>query len=61
MPEADRITKIAVTFSNGQTERTRVYVVIPETAFIKANNPQAKNPGYVEVKGRVTAIEDINV
>lgn len=57
----DRITKIAVTFSDGTKEMTRTYTVIPDTSFIKADNPQSpRSPGYVEVKGNVLSYEDTN-
>lgn len=56
----DKIVKVAVTFSDGKKEMTRVYTTISDTTFIKANNPQAKNPGYIEVKGQVSAYEDID-
>jgi len=57
----DRIVKVAVTFSDGKgTYKTRIFKTIPETTFIKANNPQGKNPGLVEVKGRVSHTEDID-
>jgi len=55
----DRIVKIAVTFSDGKKEMTRVYTMLSDSSFIKANNPQAKNLGYLEVKGPVVSYEDI--
>ena len=56
----DRITEIAVRFENakGTEVLTRKYVVNPDTAYIKANNPQGKIPGFIEVKGSVTKVID---
>jgi len=57
----DRIVKVAVTFSDGKGKYlTRIFHMVPETSFIKANNPQGKNPGEVNVHGRVSKVEDVN-
>jgi hypothetical protein len=56
----DRITEIHVRFedASGREVLVRRYRVDPDTAYIKANNPQGRNPGYVEVKGSVIAFAD---
>lgn len=56
----DRITEVVVRFENakGTEVLIRTYKVLPDSAYIKANNPQGKVPGYVEVKGNVTRITD---
>lgn len=56
----DRITEIKVRFENakGTEVLTRTYTVIPDSAFIRANNPSGKVPGYVEVKGSVLKVVD---
>lgn len=58
----DRITEITVTvrFENakGTESLTRTYKVKPDSAYIKANNPQGGVNGFVEVKGSVTKVTD---
>jgi hypothetical protein len=56
----DRIAEIVVRFENAEGTEVliRTYTVIPDTAYIKANNPQGKVPGYVEVKGNVLKVTD---
>ena len=49
----DQITKISVQFKNSKTKETTTmeYKVFPDTSFIKLEQPQGKNAGFIQVKG----------
>jgi len=58
----NKITEVQITFEGPKGAKQIVkYVMLSDATFIQQNNPQGREPGYLNVKGPVSSVDTVEV